>query len=154
MLPEDMKQLLCAFNANGVEYLIVGTYAVGVYSEPRATASLEIFIRPDVRNGEAVYRALGEYGVPLVGVTAADFRDDPDAIFQIGKAPGRVDILQHIEGVGFDEAWNARSDAIADGVPVHLISVKHLIRYKLQSKDLQNEADVHAIWETDKAERA
>jgi hypothetical protein len=39
-------------------------------------------------------------------------------------------------------------------VPVHLISVEHLIRYKLQSKDLQNEADVHAIWEADKAERA
>jgi hypothetical protein len=27
MLPEDLRQLLFVFNANGVEYLIVGGYA-------------------------------------------------------------------------------------------------------------------------------
>jgi hypothetical protein len=36
-LPEDLKQLLLAFNAHGVEYLVVGGWAVGFYSEPRST---------------------------------------------------------------------------------------------------------------------
>ena len=30
-LPEDLKQLLRAFNAEAVEYLVVGGYAVGAY---------------------------------------------------------------------------------------------------------------------------
>jgi hypothetical protein len=148
---EDMKQLWCAFNVNGVEYLIVGMYAVGVYSEPRATASLELLIRPDVRNSEAVYLALGEFGAPLAGVNAADFRDNSDAVFQIGHAPGRVDIVQYIEGVVFDELWLHRVDAVADGVPVHLISEEHLMQYKLESKAPQDMADVHAIREAGKA---
>ena len=30
ILPEDLKQLLRAFNEHGVEYLVVGGYAVGL----------------------------------------------------------------------------------------------------------------------------
>jgi hypothetical protein len=58
MLQKDLKELLLAFNEHGVEYLVVGGYAVGVYSEPRATKDLDIFVRPDVKNSEAVFRAL------------------------------------------------------------------------------------------------
>lgn len=97
MLPEDLKQLLHAFNAHGVEYLIVGGYAVGVYAEPRATEDLDLFIRSDLKNSEAVFHALAEFGTPLEGITPADFRNSPTSVFQIGKAPGRVDIPQAIE---------------------------------------------------------
>ena len=34
-LPEDLRQLLLALNAHGVEYLVVGGWAVGFHSEPR-----------------------------------------------------------------------------------------------------------------------
>jgi hypothetical protein len=52
-------------------------------SEPRASKDLDIFIRADVRNGEAVFRALGAYDAPLEGLTAENFRDEPASIFQI-----------------------------------------------------------------------
>ncbi|HWE85921.1 MAG TPA: hypothetical protein VG267_13325 [Terracidiphilus sp.] len=109
-LPEDLKQLLLAFNANGVEYLVVGGYAVGVHAEPRATKDLDLFIRSDMVNGEAVYRALADFGAPVAGLTPADFCNDPKSIFQIGHPPARVDILQSIDGVEFDEAWRERTE--------------------------------------------
>jgi predicted nucleotidyltransferase len=56
ILPEDLKQLLHAFNEHGVEYLVVGGYAVGIYAEPRATKDLDLFIRSEVKNSEAVFR--------------------------------------------------------------------------------------------------
>jgi len=31
ILPEDLRQLLLAFNAEAVEYLVVGGYVVGIY---------------------------------------------------------------------------------------------------------------------------
>lgn len=42
MIDKDLRELLLALNAHEVEYLIVGGYAVGVHSEPRATKDLDI----------------------------------------------------------------------------------------------------------------
>jgi len=144
-LPEDLKQLLLAFNAYGVEYLVVGAYAVGVYAEPRATKDLDLFIRSEVQNSEAVFRALAAYGAPVAGLTPADFRDDPNSIFQIGLPPARIDILQAIDGVEFDEAWRQRIEAEMDDVSAHVISAAHLIQSKLHTGRLQDLADVDAI---------
>jgi predicted nucleotidyltransferase len=147
ILPEDLKQLLRAFNEHGVEYLVVGGYAVGVYAEPRATKDLDLFIRPEVKNSEAVFRALAAYGAPIAGLTPADFRDDPNAVFQIGHPPARVDILQHIDGVTFDEAWQQRAEISFNEIDAHVISADHLIQNKLQSGRLRDLADVEAIRE-------
>ena len=89
MLPEDLRQLLLVFNEHGVEYLIVGGYAVGIYAEPRATKDLDLLIRSEVKNSEAVYRALAAYGAPVAGLSPTDFRDDPNSIFQISQPPPR-----------------------------------------------------------------
>lgn len=149
-LPEDLKQLLLAFNANGVEYLVVGGYAVGVHAEPRATKDLDLFIRSDAANSEAMYRALADFGAPLTGLTPADFRDDPKSVFQIGQPPARVDILQSIDGVEFDEAWRDRIEVPLEGVSTQVISAEHLIRNKLQSGRARDLADVEAIREAGK----
>lgn len=150
-LPEDLKQLLLAFNAHKVEYLVVGAYAVGGYAEPRATKDLDLFIRSEIANSEAIYRALADFGAPLAGVTPADFRDDPKSVFQLGMAPARVDILQQIDGVTFDEAWKNRVEAKVDGIPANVISSELLIQNKLASGRLQDLADVQAIREAGKA---
>ncbi|MBV8672379.1 MAG: hypothetical protein JOZ33_03005 [Acidobacteriaceae bacterium] len=148
MLQKDLKELLLAFNEHRVEYLVVGGYAVGVHSEPRATKDLDIFIRPDVKNSEAVFRALEAYGAPLEGLSAADFRSEPGAVFQIGVPPFRIDILQSIDGVAFDDAWKARVEGLVEGeVPAHVISREHLIQNKLATGRPQDLADVNAIRE-------
>jgi len=147
ILPEDLKQLLRAFNEYGVEYLVVGGYAVGIYAEPRATKDLDLFIRSEVKNSEAVFRALAAFGAPLAGLTAADFRDDPDSIFQIGRPPARVDILQHIDGVTFDDAWQQRAKTSLEEVETYVISARLLIQNKLQTGGLRDLADVEAIRE-------
>jgi hypothetical protein len=147
MLPEDLRQLLLAFNAHGVEYLVVGGYAVGIYAEPRATKDLDLFIRSEVKNSEAVYRALAVYGAPIAGLTPADFRDDPHSVFQIGHPPARIDILQSIDGVDFEEAWTQRTEATLNNVTAHVISAEHLIQNKLKSGRIRDLADVEAIRE-------
>ena len=146
-LPEDLKQLLLALNANGVEYLVVGGYAVGVHAEPRATKDLDLFIRSDVRNSEAVHRALAEFGAPVAGLTPADFRNDPNSVFQIGQHPARVEILQSIDGVEFDEVWRDRVEIRLEGIATQVISAEHLIRNKMQSGRLRDLADAEAIRE-------
>lgn len=153
ILPEDLRQLLLAFNAHNVEYLVVGGWAVGYYSEPRSTKDIDLFIRSGLKNSEAVFHALAEFGAPLAGVTPADFRDHPKSVFQLGFSPVRADILQSIDGVDFDEAWQKRVEFSLDGIKVHVISAEHLIQNKLQSGRLQDLADVEAVREAEKANR-
>jgi hypothetical protein len=43
------------------------------------------------------------------------FNDKPTSIFQMGVPPGRVDIIQGIAGVAFDEAWEKRVEAVLGG---------------------------------------
>ena len=45
------SELLKAFNGNGVRYLVVGGYAVMLYSEPRLTKDLDLWVGDD--NGNA-----------------------------------------------------------------------------------------------------
>jgi predicted nucleotidyltransferase len=152
-LPEDLRQLLLALNAHGVEFLVVGGWAVGFHSEPRATKDIDLFIRADVRNGEAVYRALADFGAPLGGLTPADFCDSPTSVFQIGHAPARADILQSIDGVAFDEAWSRCVQFSLEGIDVNVISADDLIQNKLKSGRLRDLADVEAVREALRGEK-
>jgi hypothetical protein len=152
-LPEDLRQLLLALNANGVEYLVVGGWAVGFYSDPRATKDIDLFIRSGARNSEAVFRALADFGAPLAGLTPADFTDNPTSVFQVGFSPVRADILQSIDAVNFDEAWKTRVELSLEGVAVSVISAAHLIQNKLASGRLQDLADVEAIREAERHDR-
>ena len=144
MMPKDLKDLLRAFNDHGVKYLVVGGYAYGVYAEPRATKDLGIFIRSDEENSRAVFQALVQFGAPLHGLSTADFMDG--STFQIGQPPARIDLLQRIDGVSFDEAWQNRIQGLIDGeIPVVVISRSDLIRNKLASGREQDILDVKRL---------
>jgi hypothetical protein len=145
MLTKDMKELISAFNEQGVEYLLVGGYAFGVHAQPRATKDLDLFIRPNARNSDAVFRALCKSGAPLGGLTARDFRDAKTGL-QIGVPPNRIDILQQISGVTFDEAWKDRITAMIESdTPTYVISRENLIKNKLAAGREQDLLDVKQI---------
>jgi hypothetical protein len=55
---DDFKELLSAFNAHSVKYLIVGGYAVSFHAQPRATKDLDLFIQAEPANAKATYAAL------------------------------------------------------------------------------------------------
>jgi hypothetical protein len=145
---KDQKDLLTVFNAHGVKYLVIGAHAVGVHAEPRGTKDLDVFIKADEENSEAVFAALAQYGAPLAGMTPDDFNDEPASVFQLGIEPDRVDILQGIAGVTFDEAWDSRIESLLDtDTPAHVISLEHLIQNKLASGRYQDLADVEKLRE-------
>jgi|SRR6185437_2727120 len=145
---KDQKDLLAAFNARSVKYLVIGAHAVGVHAEPRGTKDLDVFIKADKENSKAVFEALADYGAPLAGMTPDDFNDAPASVFQLGVEPDRVDILQAIAGVTFDEAWNNRLERLLDeDTPAHIISFEDLIKNKLASGRHQDLADVEKLRE-------
>jgi hypothetical protein len=142
---QDFKELLTAFNAHRVRYLIVGGYAVAFHAQPRATKDIDILIDPAGDNGKAVFAALLEFGAPLDGLSEQDFTQ-PGSFFRMGAPPAMVDILPKISGVDFSEAWARRvSSDIEDGLIVTFISRDDLLASKIASGRPQDLADVAAL---------
>lgn len=90
MLNNDYKEMLQCLNAERVDYLLIGAYAMAAHGFPRATMDIDIWVKPSTANASAVWKALERFGAPLQGVTVDDFTKD-DVIFQIGVAPRRID---------------------------------------------------------------
>jgi hypothetical protein len=103
----DFADLLQAFNDAGVEYVVVGAYAVALHSRPRATGDLDVFVRPSWPNAERVYRALAAFGAPLERLSVEELASG-EIVFQIGVAPVRIDVITSIDGVSFDEVYSGR----------------------------------------------
>ena len=53
----DFRDLLFAFNAHGVEYLVVGAQALAAHGRVRATGDLDVWVRPEAANAKRVIEA-------------------------------------------------------------------------------------------------
>jgi hypothetical protein len=146
----DFKDLLSAFNAHGVEYLVVGAHALAAHGYVRATGDLDVWVRPDAANSKRVVSALTAFGAPLDDLTAADLAV-PGTVFQIGVAPIRIDVLTTIDGVTFDEAWPQRLTAAFLDLPVPVLSSAHLVKNKKTVGRTQDLADVEWLEKHGKA---
>jgi hypothetical protein len=129
MLNPDFRDMLAAFIAEDVEFLVVGAYALAVHGVPRATGDLDVWVRTEPENAARVVRALEAFGAPTDQVTPDDFAT-PEVVYQVGIAPRRVDILTSIDGVAFPEAWQSRVLVDVDGLRIPVLGREHLIRNK------------------------
>ena len=148
-LNEDFRDLLVLLADAGVEFVIVGAYALAFHGAPRASGDIDLFVRPSAVNAGRVFDVLAGFGAPLhsAGVTAADFAQ-PGAVYQIGLPPRRIDLLTEISGVTFDEAWASRTTAEVDGRTVSFIGREALIKNKEASGRLKDAADVARLRKT------
>ena len=140
----DFKELLLAFNAHNVEYLIVGAHALAAHGHVRATKDLDLWVRPQASNAQKVVEALAAFGAPLGDLTVEDL-SKKETIVQIGVPPLRIDIITNVDGVEFAEAWPDRFETLFGGVPASVISRHHLIRNKKTAGRLQDLADVQQL---------
>jgi|GEM_PF-205078 len=134
MLNPDFRDMLAEFNAGGVEYLVVGGYAVAHHSYPRATGDMDFWIRRSPENAERVLRALAAFGVPNGLVTRDDLLDR-EVVAQIGVEPNRIDILTVIDGIEFDDAYPDRVIAKIGDVEIPFVGLHHLLENKRAAHD-------------------
>jgi len=145
-LNADFRDLLACFGREGVEFILVGAYALAFHGVPRATGDIDVFVRATPANAEKTWRALKAFGAPLAvaGVKPQDFAT-PGIVYQIGLPPRRIDILTDISGVTFDEAWESRVVGDLDGLAVPFLGRETLLTNKRASGRLKDLADVERL---------
>ena len=129
MLNSDFRDMLSAFIEQGVEFLVVGGYAMAAHHWPRATKDLDLWVRPSAENGDRVLLALDAFGAPRRGLTAADLEVE-GTIYQVGVPPNRIDVITTVDGVEFADAWVDRLNVEIDGLTVPVIGRRALIANK------------------------
>lgn len=141
-LNEDFLDLLVLLADAGVEFVIVGAYALSFHGAPRASGDIDLLVRPTSANASRLYAALARFGAPLdaAGLTAADFAR-PGTVYQIGLPPRRIDILTEISALTFDEVWASRVTAAVGGRSVSFIGRAALLRNKEATGRLKDAAD-------------
>ncbi len=145
----DFIELLAAFNAHTVEYLVVGAHALAAHGHVRATKDLDIWVRPSDENAPKVFTALMEFGAPLHDLTEGDLATE-GTVFQIGVPPIRIDVITEIDGVAFEFAWPERIVVQLGDTLIPVLSRQHLIANKKASGRLQDLADVERLEEIEK----
>ena len=144
MLNADFREIISAFNDAGVEYLVVGAYAVAAHGLPRATGDIDLWVRTSNENAARVWAALTEFGAPLDTLSPADFSTD-DLIVQFGVVPNRIDILTSIEAVDFATAWPDRISVEMDGISMNVVGRDHLLQNKRAVGRPQDIADAERL---------
>lgn len=139
----EFSELLSTFNDHEVRYLIVGGFAVMKYSEPRYTKDLDVWVEVSPENAAKVFAALREFGAPLDGITEQDFSEG--GFYQMGRPPGRIDVMMSLDGVEFEAAWENRAPAVFRGVPVNFIGRGDLLHNKQLAGRHQDLADIEKI---------
>ena len=68
----DFLAFVKALNDEHVEFVIVGAFALAFLGYPRATGDIDLWIRPNAANAQAVLRALEAFGFKSLGITQED----------------------------------------------------------------------------------
>ena len=126
---QDFVDLLRAFLAAEVRFLVVGAYALALHGRPRATGDLDLWVDATPQNAARVMRALAAFGAPLTEISADDFTRE-GVTYQIGIPPGRIDILTDLTGLTFAEAWPDRLRKPFGDIDVDFIGRAAFIRNK------------------------
>lgn len=131
-LPQDFKEFLRLLEANDVEYLLVGGYAVGLHGYPRPTGDIDFWISRSEVNAKKVVHVLVEFGFSSPDLTVSLFTLEK-SIVRMGVAPFKIEVITHIDGVTFADCYAKRLESVIDGCKAKVINYDHLLINKRAS---------------------
>jgi hypothetical protein len=143
---DELIRVLRAFEANGLEYVLIGATAMGFHGVVRATEDVDLFIRATAANVERLRTALQEAYANdphLDEISAADLLGDYPAVrYYPPTGDLYFDVLTRLgEAARFDTV--DREVKEIDGVHVSVATPAALYRLKrdtVRAKDRQDAA--------------
>lgn len=136
----DWIELLSILSKYNLEYLIVGGIATSIYSIPRYTKDLDVFVNNDNNSLDKLRLVLKEFAGCNINV--------PNSILskriaiQLGNEPLRIDILINPDGIIFKDCYINKTIFTYSNKEYYLISKSDLIKNKLAVGRPQDLADV------------
>ena len=144
MFEKDFLDFIELLNQHSVDYMVVGAHALAFHGRPRHTGDLDIWIKPSQQNAAKLINVLKDFGFGSLGLTEADFLRE-NYVTQLGYPPLRIDILNHISGVAFDDAYPNKIIGEVDGLNVKFINIADFIANKKASGRQKDLSDIASL---------
>jgi len=139
-LPSDFKDFIRLLNANSVEYLLVGGYAVALHGYVRYTQDMDIWVLISPGNAAKVVQTLKDFGFPTADELLDVFQKEKRVV-SMGIPPVKIEVVTSIDGVSFEECFENRLVIEVEGIPISYLSLEDLRENKKASgrfKDLND----------------
>lgn len=112
---------------------------------------MDIWLKPDNENRDKLIEALKEFGVlqtDLKELATKDF--SKIQFFYFGTKPQRIDFLNRISGVAFDEVESVLNYFPLGDIKVPIIQYHHLILSKISNERGKDKTDVEELQKINK----
>jgi len=140
------RMLLHKMVEEGVDFILVGGYAVNYHGYNRVTGDMDIWVRPDNETKKVLLSTLKKLEFDEEGLTELEGWDfTKPHLFHIGKEPDLTDFMTFISGVNYAEVKQFAIQAHIEGVTVYIIHLKHLIQNKAASGRLKDLTDIEYL---------
>jgi hypothetical protein len=145
---DDVTTVARYLNDAGVEYALVGGYALGAHGFNRFTEDIDILVNPSAENSRRWIVALSR----LPDAAAADLASEPDVFAADSRYAIRindeftVDVMPSIAGLSWDDMKAHVTTMDIDGVMVRLLDLPGLLKTKqgTRPKDQMDAAVISA----------
>lgn len=143
-IPHDFREFLKLLHRHRVRYLVVGGYSVVYHGYPRYTGDIDIFVAVSTPNAQALTRVFRDFGFGEGSIDPAVFQQRGQVV-RLGREPMRLEILNEIDGVVFEECYARRTRARWDGLSINFIGYADLLENKRQAARPKDLADVAVL---------
>lgn len=143
-LSPDLKEFIELLNSKKVDYIIIGAHALAWHGLPRYTKDIDILIRAEADNAEAVLSVLKSFGFGQLELQIKDFTK-PGQVIQLGMEPNRIDLLTSISGVDWESCWSSKVQGDMGGTPVFFLGIETYLKNKAASGRPQDIADAERL---------
>jgi predicted nucleotidyltransferase len=129
---EDVKKLARLLNEAGVQYALVGGYAIAAHGFNRFSEDIDILVNPDAENSRRWVLALSELPDHATRELAADsdvFANDARYALRVNDEI-TIDIMPSIAGYTWKEMQSHIETIDLDGVPLPLLNLEGLLLTK------------------------
>ena len=140
----DFEELLRLLEENGVDYMIVGGYAVAFHGHPRFTKDIDVFFDSTEDNVSRLRKALNTFGFAEEDLPVEPFLAKGN-VLTFGVVPTRVDLINDIDGVTYEEARANVVRGRYGNVEVTFIGLSDLVRNKKATPRAQDKVDVDEL---------
>ena len=129
----DLKLLLRSLDERGVDYLLIGGYALAAHGYQRATIDIDLLVPGNVASGQRIKDAL----MVLPDQAARDLEPEWFADGENIRVADVfiVDLLLNANGQSFDTLSRYAQTIDLDGIPVKTVSLEGLLLTKRTMRD-------------------
>lgn len=154
--PLDARTLFRVLAEHGIDYVVIGGFAVIAHGVVRATKDLDICPSPEPTNLRRLSELLRDLDARQVG--AGDFEEempyDPTRAedlglggnFRLSTAAGELDIMQWVSGIDADHAYatlaSRATEIELDDVAITVCSLSDLLAMKRAAGRPQDQQDL------------